>query len=219
MKPFNEHIIEILSKAILKDEYSAVEQHKTLHEGALVDGEKHLLQFLQTAISNKVSSTILNIGSGGVGLQSMVGDPVIDLDPCPQRKTDNVVEGWCENIPLRNKGVGIMVCWGTFCFVRSVQETLHEFNRVLDEGGFLVVDTATYSTMPLVQTVNPECFVRYAQLFGFEVWGQQPFGEKYFQRTAFLFKKVEDFNINKLRMPQAVGGVRNYLEERDFYLM
>jgi hypothetical protein len=72
--------------------------------------------------------------------------------------------------------------------------------------------------MPLAQTVNSDCFVKYVRMFGFEIHSRSPFGFPYHKREGFLFKKVQDFDPRYLQMPQATGKINNFLIERDWFM-
>jgi len=222
MKSYNEETIKLLNDSILLDEFDDVLQNKTAYEGRISGGD--VLKGIVKRVGYNLTGplTLLNTGAGSYDIAKIwKGIPlnnIFDLEPCPQRKTDSALEGWCENIPLGSKAVDVILCWGVLCFVRSLPETLVQFNRVLTPGGFLIVDTVSYTTMPLPQTCHPESFVRYASMFGFNLFEMNPFGPNHHRRVGFLFRKDEEFNPARMRMPQSTGEIKNYLPERDWYL-
>jgi len=222
MKSYDEKTIELLNSTILNDEFNDEQQNKEAY-GGLMSGERIMNDLILKA-GNVLREpfTILNIGAGQGTTERIFEDSAVedlyDMEPCLTRKTDNAIEGWCENIPAEVRAFNLILCWGVLCFVRSLPETLVQFNRVLKTGGFLIVDTVAYTTMPLAQTVNPDCFVRYMSMFGFTLYDRAGFGPEYHNRVGFLFKKTEDFNPARMRMPQSTGEIKNYLVERDWYL-
>jgi len=104
------------------------------------------------------------------------------------------------------------------CFLRSLPEALIEFNDHLKIGGKLVVDVVARTVMPLAQTSDPDSFIRFMQLYGFELEHRIPFGSDTHVREGFRFKKVRDFDPAYLRIPQCTGKINNFLYERDWFL-
>lgn len=218
-KSYNEATINLLNSSILNDEFNDASQNENAYDG-MVSGQEQMDILLNLAYSNGlplIEGPVLNVGSGQQKL-FVPGKGIKNLEPCPSRKNENAIIGWAENIMSYEK-FSLILCWGTFCFVRSIQETLVEFNKVLSGGGFLIVDVVTDTTMPLAQTVNPDSFVRFTQMFGFEMYSRIKFGWEGHMRVGLLFRKFENFNVNRLRMPQTKDGVvLNYLPQRDWFL-
>lgn len=224
MKSFNEETIGLFNRTILEDEFNDKFQNDDIYEG-FVSGGKELERLLDTQelmamLDSDEERHILNVGSGQADLKTMFppGTLIDNLEPCPQRESLGVIEGWSENIPNTVVGYDAVICWGVLCFVRSLPETLIEFNRVLGLGGFLITDIVEYSTMPLPQTVNANNFVRWINLFGFDLEERIKFGNPYHKRVGYRFTKFEEFNYKRLRMPQCEGKINNYLPERDWFL-
>ncbi len=126
--------------------------------------------------------------------------------------------GWAESIPYNDRKFANVVCWGTACFFRSPMEAYMEINRVLFLGGHLFFDVVTRTTMPIAQTVGGPSFIKHIQLYGFEIVSQTIFGPDYHRRLALVVMKTRDFDPKYFRMPQCVGEVNNYVEDRDWYL-
>jgi hypothetical protein len=222
MKSYDVKTIEIINSSILEDEFNDASQNKNAYDNK-ISGENILQGFINHAgYYLKRPFSLLNVGAGQGILSKLLEDSTVsqiqNLEPCPGRVINNAIEGWCENIPLEAYSVNTVLCWGTLCFVRSLPETLIQFNKVLFIDGILIVDIVTYTTMPLAQTVNAESFIRYTSMFGFSSLEEVKFGPDYHSRVGFIFKKTENFNPARLRMPQSTGEIKNYLPERDWYL-
>ncbi len=217
MKSYNLGIIREINLSIINDEFDDLKQNNLI-SGGDVSGHSALKELV--SFQKYQYKTVLNIGAGGADIINLFSyvPKIIGLDPCLRRKVEGVIEGWCENIETEIE-FELVVCWGVLCFVRSLPESLVNFNSVLKTGGMLAVDVVHNTVQPLCQTVNPDSFVRYMQLFGFEVQVRLPFQSfSTHQREGFLFKKVRDFDYRYLRIPQAETGVNNYLEQRDWFL-
>lgn len=224
MKSYNEETINLFNQTILEDEFDDNLQNNDIYNG-FVSGAKELARLLdvkeiQTPFESDDCHRVLNVGAGQAQLMPLFlpGTIITDLEPCPQRVTKNAVEGWCEAIPGNLVLQDIIVCWGVLCFVRSLPEALINFNKALIMEGYLIVDVVEFSTMPLPQTVNPDSFVRYMQLFGFELEERISFGYYYHKRVGYRFKMVENFDYKRLRMPQCGAKINNYLPERDWFM-
>jgi SAM-dependent methyltransferase len=219
MKNYSEKNLKLFSKTILDDEFDDMQQNENAYQGT-VSGANVLIDLINKASSIITDAEfVLNVGSGGHHISEYFPKAqTYDLDPCPARVDNSTIEGWCENMDVKDKGVDFLICWGTLCFVRSLPETLIEFNRVLKEGGFICLDVVTYTTMPLPQTVNPDCFPKYVGMYGFDVWCRVPFGFPFHKRDAFLLRKTRDFDPAYLRMPQGTSKINNFLLERDWFM-
>jgi len=216
MKSYCKNTINLLNQSILQDEFNDLSQNKRAYDNQ-ISGSRELTHLLNAEQGNNKS--ILNIGSGAFDIPILWKDLIIyNLEPCPNRSTENTWEGWCENIPKEIAPVDLIICWGTFCFVRGIQESLVQFNQTLKLKGILIVDIVEYTTMALAQTTNPECFVRYVGMFGFRMKEEIQFGESHHKRVAFRFEKIREFDPSWMRMPQTVDKINNYLPERDWYL-
>ena len=98
-------------------------------------------------------------------------------------------------------------------------ETLVEVNRVLVPGGVLIFDVNEYSSMPIVQTVNPETFSKWVTLFGFELIERRKFDSaETHARVAYAYEKYEEFDFRRFLMPQCCGSLNNFLPKRDWFL-
>jgi hypothetical protein len=223
MKSFNEETIKLFNKTILEDEFNDKYQNDDIYDG-FVSGGKEMIRLLNTddlmreLDSDDIPRHVLNVGAGQADLRVIFppNTKIFDLEPCPQRKTVDTIEGWSENI--EGNSFDVVVCWGVLCFVRSLPETLIEFNHILYKGGNLITDVVEYSTMPLPQTVNPDNFVRWINLFGFELEERIKFGNPYHKRVGYRFTKFEEFNHKRFLMPQCEGKINNFLPERDWFL-
>jgi ubiquinone/menaquinone biosynthesis C-methylase UbiE len=223
MKSFNEGNIQLFNKTILDDAFNDTYQNEDLYNG-YISGTVQLNRLLDNKDIQRIRDItdprqVLNVGAGQANLTLFPRHTQVEnLEPCPQRKKEGTIEGWSENIPNNAHSYDVIVCWGVLCFVRGLPETMIEFNRVLKQYGHLVVDTVTYSTMALAQTVHPDSFVRWAGLFGFELEEKIEFGEHYHQRMGYRFKRVANFDPTRFRMPQCEGKINNYLPERDWFM-
>ena len=211
--------IELLNRCILEDEFDDELQNQRLFGGKISGEEelKRLLSARSVAEIAQVNNVALNVGSGKSALKEMLKDfRVISLEPNPNRRPEGeVIVGWAENIPLPDKSVGLIVAWSVLPFVRSLQETLVQFNRVLVKNGKLVCDIRSYDDLPIAQTFHPVCFLRYAYVFGFLVEEWIEFNDGYGDRAAYRFRKIRDFDYRWLMWPQCKGKILNYLKERD----
>jgi len=217
---FNEEVIHKFNLTILEDEFNDAMQNERIHENSLSESDK-IRRLFDCEWDKQEDIRILNAGSGQGDLGAVLSPKycITNMDPCPSRSVGkDIVYGWCENIPFEDGLFDGIFCWGVIYFVRSLPETLIEFNRVLKPGGKLIIDVVKYSSMPLPQTTNPDCFWRYLEMYGFEMEERFPLGKPYFQREAFRFKKVRPFDPRRLRMPQSKGEILNFLEERDWFM-
>lgn len=207
---FNVTTIHTLNKAILEDEFDDKTQNVNNYEG-VISGNDVLKSLLRHESLDSMKG--LNVGAAS---HELPGD-WYNLEPCPQRATEKTIQGWSENIPT-NVCFDLIICWGTLCFVRSLPETLVQFNLRLLQNGRLYVDIVRETVMPLAQTVHGPSFIRYMSLFGFSLCEYHHFGHETHQRTGFRFEKVREFDYRYLRIPQCTGKVNNFLWERDWYL-
>ena len=131
-----------------------------------------------------------------------------------ESRTVYVLQGFAEEIqiPFSSNIFNTVFSWGTMCFVRSMMEVLCSVNKALVMGGRFIFDVNTFSTMPIVQTVHPECFIRYVDLFGFKLIERREFGIHYHNRVALAVEKYEEFNPKRFHMLQCVSmsGVTEY---------
>lgn len=134
------------------------------------------------------------------------------------KKDIYVSPGFAEALPYSPKTFENVICWGTACFFRSPMEAYMEINRVLMRGGKFFFDVVVHTTMPIAQTVDATSFVYHIELFGFGVLKQKLFGPDYHLRLALVAVKRRDFDPKYFRMPQCVGKINNYVEDRDWYL-
>jgi len=223
VESYNEQTIQLLNESILQDEFNDAKQNEIAYSGKISGQE--VLEYLLDGV-DLGNAHILDVGSGqsyDLLCGRMKPKQWDVLEPSPERAkgaVEDIIGGWSENIECAPYKYGGIVCWGTFCFVRSVQETLVEFNRVLLKGGYLFMDVVEYSTMPLAQTVNSKSFVNFIKLFGFEMVNRKEFGPPHHKRVGFTFEKFEDFNCHRLRMPQVddKGNINNFLISRDWFM-
>jgi hypothetical protein len=219
MKPYSKNTIDRFCQSIIEDEFDDSEQNHSIYLDK-VSGFDTLTKLLDFEMTG--SQTILNVGAGsGASISFPYPVDMYFLEPNVQRgdriTNQKVILGWCENIAV-DISFDMVICWGTMCFVRSVPETLIQFNDRLRVGGMLVLDVVKSTNLALAQTTNPRSFIGYASLFGFDLYHWISFGHSTHQREGFRFVKVRDFDPRYLRMPQAKGGVRNFLFERDWSL-
>ena len=202
---------DLWAKTILEDEFNDVSQNKRRGDRT-VSGASAL----------KVLEDLGSFGGFSLDVGCGHGTDRFDylLDPSPKRAKPNpkVRQGWLEDLPFENDRLGYILCWGTFCFVRSQVDSMMEINRCLKVGGVLIFDIVTYTTMPLAQTQNRESFLRWCCLFGFEVQGWCNFGNPWHQRTGIRLIKTRPFDARHFRMVQAQGKINNKLDSRDWYL-
>lgn len=169
---------------------------------------------------------VLDIGCGSGDLFKTFPFIQYGLEPNPKRYGKAVEAfpkkeikcSWAEDLPWYNNSFNAIVCWGTYCFFRSPMEFLVEVNRVLQDEGLLIFDVVLHSTLPIAQTVNKKSFRRWVELFGFRILLEKEFDVKWHRRCAFVLEKESDFDARRFLMPQCMGKVNNYLEERDGFL-
>ena len=212
----NEKITRLFAESILKDEFNDSSQNNNLYNGA-ISGDSILNRLLSA--DSVIGSRLLIVGAGSSGLVVDKKFEVFNLEPCPQRNSVMTIPGWAENIPKDYGLFDVILCWGTLCFVRSLPETLISFNQSLVIGGKVIVDIVISTSMPLCQTTDKDSFLRYVQLFGFTLEEEVSFVNcEVHKRVGIRLNKYEDFDIRRLRIPQCIGKINNYLEKRDFYL-
>lgn len=218
----NKKVLAKIAETITKDEFDDLFQNTKRYEGG-ISGEGTLYWMLMMNTAHL--GNILDIGCGSGSLLKEY--PVTHaIEPNPRRfKTAKkrfpritIRNGWSENIPFNSNYFDTVIAWGVMCFVRSIMESLVEINRVLKPSGKFIFDVNISSSMPMVQTVNPDNFVKYIELFGFTLFQRKEFGQSYHKRLALAIRKDKDFDPRRLRMPLCKGKIMNYLEERDWYL-
>jgi hypothetical protein len=214
VKSYSEETIRLFNQSILEDEFDDSKQNESIYDQK-VSGFDILYQLTRTVLGSKV----LSVGSGSSNDFGFDGAEYFYLEPNEERakSLSNRILGWCENIETTGR-FHCIVCWGTLCFVRSLPESLIQFNSRIVPGCHLILDVVKSTNMPLAQTVDPDSFVRYAALFGFELEHRIPFGHDTHTREGFRFRKVRDFDPAYLRIPQCNGDIRNFLFSRDWFL-
>jgi len=136
-------------------------------------------------------------------------------------KCVNFEQGFIENLPYEDNTFDVIVCWGTFCFVRSPMEALIEVSRVLRKEGLFVFDVVISTNLPIAQTVEIKHFTtKYLPLFGFNIIKRMGFCDpKPHYRLGMSVIKETDFNPKNLLLPQVVDGkLINYDPKRDWFL-
>jgi hypothetical protein len=224
MKSYSKKTIKRFNLTIEGDEFNDAEQNKSLYDDH-VSGYDELTKLLDINDTTYVYRKVLNVGAGsGSPLKFPHPVDMYYLEPNPDRveeidvdRDDNIIPGWCENIDTELK-FDMIICWGTLCFVRSIPETLIQFNDRLFKEGMLVLDVVKSTSFPLCQTADPDSFIRNVSLYGFELQHRIPFDHLGHNREGIRFKKVRDFDPRYLRMPQAKDGLRNFIPERDWFL-
>jgi len=219
---YNPFLIKEINGQFERDEFDDDFQNEDLHEGR----ESPEVNF----ILRNVKGDILDIGCGS-GSFSCKFPIVAILEPNPVRfekakvKFKGIEErmkqrGFMENIPFPANYFNSVLMWGAFCYARSHMEALSEVNRVLITGGHFVLDIVTWSNMPIHQTLHDRSFIKFAEVFGFELLEVRKFDDlNYYGKTGLAFRKYENLNLDRLRIPQCTKeGVRNYLEKRDWFL-
>lgn len=223
-KPFDREIIDLLTKAILEDEFDDRFQNEDIY-GAKISGEDCLLDVLKRLSGWKELSPLAYVGCGS-SLLPVSLETVYYVDPNPKRLR-NVpvgeaykVNAWAENLPTdRLFDLAGVVCWGTWCFLRSHAEAMVSFNRVLRRGGVLIFDFPIRFTLPTALCFEENSLLAWSRCFGFELIERgEAFKDETSHRRYFVLEKVRDFDPRWLRLPQCKGEVLNYLPERDFYL-
>jgi hypothetical protein len=216
VKSYSEETIRLFNQSILEDEFNDSKQNESIYDQK-VSGFEILYQLVHSL--NEPDMKVLSVGSGSSSDFGFASAEYLYLEPNEERAKSipNRILGWCENIETSRR-FHCIVCWGTLCFVRSLPESLIQFNNRLVPGYHLVLDVVKSTNMPLAQTVDPDSFVKYAELFGFELEHRIPFGHDTHQREGFRFKKVRDFDPAYLRIPQCNGDIRNFMFSRDWFL-
>jgi ubiquinone/menaquinone biosynthesis C-methylase UbiE len=223
MKNYKEENMKIFEEVVTSDSFKNEYQNDDIYEGG-VSGENILIDFFNR---NKYGSSILDLGCGDGTLLEALPEINFAIDPHPERvqkvankyQDKEVAKGWCENIPYLDKTFTTVILWGTFCFVRSQAEAFVEINRVLDKNGIFILDVCRETNLSIAQTVHVDSFINWARTFGFSLVEKRDFSSNISHlRTALAFKKFEQFDFRRLRLPQCIGEINNYLEKRDWYL-
>ena len=215
-KMTNEDNLKKWALVFEEDEFDDMSQNANAQGGAYKVSGKAMLDDLRGWGDLHQPSVNIGCGCGCKG----VDDPTftIEVDPSESRSGANTLQGWVENLPLSINEYRWVEVWGTLTFARSLPEAFMELNRVMVKGGTLIFDMVTDTTIPLCQTVHPGSFMNWFRLFGFGVNAMRMFGPKYHRRLGVRATKIENFNPARLRLPQSAGEIRNFLEERDWYM-
>jgi len=224
MKQHREENFKVLQKILTEDEFDDSVQNE---EYGGVSGEKILIADFEEY--GELDLT-LDVGCGSGELFDKL--PITHaVEPNNKREGKALVKkvelmksiyvspGWAEALPYSNKTFENVICWGTACFFRSPMEAYMEINRVLMRGGKFFFDVVGRTTMPIAQTVDIASFADHIKLFGFEILKQKMFGPDYHQRLALVVMKARDFSPDYFRMPQCVGEVKNFVKDRDWYMV
>lgn len=223
MKQVNEANLEHLQKILIDDQFDDSVQNE---EYGGVSGEEILISdFNDYAVLDRT----LDIGCGSGELfdklyithavepnnkrEGLALKRVVDL-----KKGIHIAPGYAERLAHPDDYFENVICWGTACFFRSPMEAYIEINRVLAVGGKFFFDVVGRTTMPIAQTVDIASFADHIRLFGFDLLKQKMFGPDYHLRLALVVMKSRNFDPKYFRMPQCVGKVNNYVEDRDWYL-
>lgn len=223
-KPVDLEIVGLLTRAILEDEFDDRFQNEDIY-GAKISGEDCLVDVLTRLSGWKELSPLAYVGCGSSLLPVQV-ETVYYVDPNPKRlgnvpvAEEYKVHAWAENLPVdRLSNLAGIVCWGTWCFLRSHAEAMVSFNRVLRKGGVLVFDFPIRFALPMALCFEENSLLSWSRLFGFELIERgEAFKDETSHRRYFVLEKIRDFDPRWLRLPQCKGEVLNYLPERDFYL-
>ena len=223
MKQHNDENFKLIQKILTDDQFDDSVQNEK-YEG--VSGEKILLSDFREYSNHGLT---LDIGCGNGELFGKL--PITHaIEPnnkreglALKRKVDlkkniYISPGWAEALTYSPKTFKNVICWGTACFFRSPIEAYMEINRVLMVGGKFFFDVVGRTTMPIAQTVDIASFADHIKLFGFDVLKQQIFGPDHHLRLALVVMKARNFDPKYFRMPQCVGKINNYVEDRDWYL-
>jgi ubiquinone/menaquinone biosynthesis C-methylase UbiE len=219
MESFRKDVIANLAETIEKDEFDDSYQNKDFFDNE-ISGNKAFI------IRNVQKGNILDIGCGSNEMGKYI-KITHGIDPNKKRLNNNeetnieIKEGWAENLPYNDNEFDNIICWGTFCFVRSDKEALYEFNRVLKIGGILIFDVIEETSLPIARTVNIDSFINFLKLFGFKLLERKNFSDKetyLHKRVALSVMKFEEFDYKNFLMPQSVGKINNYNEKRDWYM-
>jgi len=216
--------VKTIQNIILKDEFSDLNSNEVAYQKCISGKSELDLIFLM--INAEKLNPILDVGVGSGDMLEFFPFISHGLEPNNIRYTHckrkfpgfKIKLGWAENLPYRLDTFEMVLCWGTYCFLRSPIEFLFEVNRVLRKGFNLVLDVVLESTMALAQTVHKESFRRWVSLFGFNIIFEKEFGDDFHKRCAFVLTKIENSNFNRFLMPQSMGKINNYLEDRDWYM-
>jgi len=223
---YRDEVIELICKAIEEDEYTDSEQADNLYQDVI----PHFTFLKDFVERNLKSGKVLEIGCGSGRLFDIF--PITHaIEPNPlrykhaiRRAKERVVVkmGWIEAIPFHSNYFDTVLCLGAFCFIRSEDEALVEVNRVLKKNGVFIFDVVEETTLPIAKTTNAKCFVKRLNLFGFDlIEFRRYYSEIEQSKKVYLaVEKVRDFDYRYLKLPQLVGGeIKNYLRERDWYLL
>ena len=231
--PYDELLITELVSAVLDDEFDDAAQNENLYQQTVADYGV-LVNILERLQRGWDLEPCLDLGCGsGVLIQHLHRDKVLKVhtavDPNPKRLArvpEDLVEkkviAFAENLrPVEPWYYNLVICWGTWRFLRSRDEALASVNRVLKEGGLFLFDFSVRSALPLAKWDHPRGLLNRARLFGYElvergVLSRSARGERHY----FVLEKVREFDPRWLRLPQCTkdGRILNYLDERDFYL-
>lgn len=225
IKPTNAELMAHLTLVVTElDEFNDDSQNALEYDDA-VSGSNLLIDLFRR---NYKKGRILDIGCGSGGLFMQLPQISDGIDPNTRRFNNaskkrgvKTVQGFSENLPYRYEQFDTIVSWGTFCFVRSLIESLAEANRVLKKGGVFIFDMVTDTVLPIAQTVNPGHFTnKYLPLFGFEVVEKREFAEpENHLRLGIVVRKLSDFDYRNFLLPQIVDGkLINYKQDRDWFL-
>ena len=214
--------VKLIEDIILKDEFDDSLQNEEYYKG--IAGQDLLIDAFSRY--GRKSRLTLEIGCGGGDLFELIPDITCAIDPNPERiktaskksKKVKTMSDWAEEIPYPAELFDNVICWQTVCHLRSPMEAFIEVNRVLTPNGVFFFDVVLSSQMPIIQTVDRLSFLKYIRLFGFEILKQEQFGPEHNRHLALIVEKISTFKPENFRLPQCVGKINNYLEERDWYL-
>lgn len=219
IRTHDDKVIELLTKAVINDEYNDLEQANVKYGGKVSEYEE--LKMLFNIYGKK--GRVLDIGCGSGILFKLL--PIsYGIEPNPNRvrlvKGNKVKLGFIEAIPFPSNYFTTAIAWGVMCFVRSESEALVEVNRVLERGGRFIFDVVEETNLLIAKVVNPKCFARWCENFGFTSLAVMPLkSPQYHRRWSIVLEKERDFNWKYLTLPQVIGGkIKNYTEERYWWL-
>lgn len=209
-----------IEKIITDDEFDDSFQNNDIYNGKI---SGNLLQ--EFFYRNYKPGKIIDIGCGSGGIFEQIPEIEFGVEPnqtraniCKEKYPNKkIIIEWAEKIEL-DLLFDTVLMWGTFTFVRSPMDVLYSINKLLKISGVFIFDVTLETTIPIAQTVHGPSFINWIKLFGFDLIEKRIFGKNYHRRMALAIEKIRKFDPRYFRMPQCLGPINNYFEERDWYL-
>jgi SAM-dependent methyltransferase len=228
MQLYRDENIQSLLSALNADQFDDDLQDTQVGKPDFLDAVARFLEMYLTG------PNVLEIGCGSGASLGHFGI-THGLEPCEARakaaakRWTDVDVGVAEAMPYPDSRFDSVLMIGGWYQLRSDYESLIEANRVLRPRGRLIFNLHVRDEVPVVygRVLGPRNYVADCRRFGFELvgWHKYNSGPRFVpaeqEAVILCLEKASVFDARRLNLPQvqSVDAIKNYVPERDFYLL